>query len=148
VYKRQLCAQFGASILDQQGAIDRKQLGAIVFRDSAALQQLNDCVHPIIKERVMTQLNTTKSAHCMMVGALIKEIGLASLCQCTVAISAADLDYKQHASHKAYITKQQQSDAAYASWTQYQFTNTYTPGAIAEFENFIQNLFLEHTVWA
>lgn len=42
----QICKEFGASILDDQRAIDRGKLGAIVFADPARLQRLNQIVHP------------------------------------------------------------------------------------------------------
>jgi dephospho-CoA kinase len=42
----ELAAAFGPEILAAGGALDRKALGAIVFRDEAARQRLNDIVHP------------------------------------------------------------------------------------------------------
>ena len=43
--------QFGFEILDSQGEIDRKRLGAIVFRDPEKLRALNAIVHPRVMER-------------------------------------------------------------------------------------------------
>jgi len=44
--------QFGFEILDSQGEIDRKRLGAIVFRDPEKLRALNAIVHPRVIERI------------------------------------------------------------------------------------------------
>ena len=37
---------FGSDLIDEEGALDRAALGAIVFRDPAARKRLNDIVHP------------------------------------------------------------------------------------------------------
>jgi len=46
--------RFGNTVLDSSGEIDRKRLGAIVFADPAALQDLNAILHPRIIEAVET----------------------------------------------------------------------------------------------
>lgn len=40
--------RFGPAILRADGEIDRAALGAIVFRDAAALEDLNAIVHPVV----------------------------------------------------------------------------------------------------
>lgn len=40
---------FGDAILDANGVIDRRKLGALVFGDAARLQQLNAIVHPAVE---------------------------------------------------------------------------------------------------
>ena len=49
---RKIVERFGAEILLPSGALDRKALGAIVFRDPAALKDLNALTHPAILARV------------------------------------------------------------------------------------------------
>lgn len=44
-------AAFGDDILSE-GRIDRKKLAAIVFNDPAALQRLNDLVHPAVRAEI------------------------------------------------------------------------------------------------
>ncbi|NPV55194.1 MAG: dephospho-CoA kinase [Anaerolineae bacterium] len=43
---------FGNYILDERGQIDRKRLGRLVFSDAAALQQLEQIVHPYVLQAV------------------------------------------------------------------------------------------------
>ncbi len=43
---------FGAGILDADGVIDRRKLGAIVFRDRAAMRRLEEAVHPAVLAEV------------------------------------------------------------------------------------------------
>ena len=47
----EIVQQFGFEILDSQGEIERKRLGAIVFRDPEKLRALNAIVHPRVIER-------------------------------------------------------------------------------------------------
>lgn len=42
---------FGAEVLDQEGALDRPRLGALVFADELARHRLNAIVHPLVAAR-------------------------------------------------------------------------------------------------
>ena len=53
---RQVVAAFGQEIIENDGEIDRKKLGEIVFADSEALARLNSIVHPLIRETVKARL--------------------------------------------------------------------------------------------
>lgn len=48
----EIVRHFGFEILDPQGEVDRKRLGAIVFSDPQELRYLNSIVHPRVVERV------------------------------------------------------------------------------------------------
>jgi dephospho-CoA kinase len=48
--------EFGAEVLGRDGRVDRGKLGAIVFRDSAKLQRLNQIVHPRMREELDRRL--------------------------------------------------------------------------------------------
>lgn len=46
-----LVAEFGQSILDSEGKLDRAALGAVVFRDAIRRERLNQILHPLIIEQ-------------------------------------------------------------------------------------------------
>lgn len=46
--KDQLASEFGSSILDEHGAIDRKKLGALVFSSRSLLEKHESIVHPVM----------------------------------------------------------------------------------------------------
>ncbi|WP_461201314.1 dephospho-CoA kinase [Anoxybacillus sp. TBDG-1] len=46
---------FGRGILDSNGAIDRRKLGAIVFHDEQKRKQLNAIVHPLVRKHMLQQ---------------------------------------------------------------------------------------------
>lgn len=73
----------------KDGVLDRKALGAIVFADEAALQDLNRITHAAVKEVVLEQLSSMPAL------AAIDAIGLfegelAPLCDVTVAVTAPE----------------------------------------------------------
>lgn len=47
-----LVSDFGRGIVDSDGEIDRKKLGAIVFSDSVKLERLTSIVWPLMKEEI------------------------------------------------------------------------------------------------
>ncbi len=53
---------FGDRVVGADGAIDRQQLGAIVFADPVALARLNAIVHPLIFELVGERLQAAVAA--------------------------------------------------------------------------------------
>jgi len=49
--------EFGPSITDSQGRIDRTKLGAVVFADRTKLDRLNAIIHPRVSEVVFKQFD-------------------------------------------------------------------------------------------
>ena len=58
---RRVTAAFGSEILKPDQTIDRQKLGAIVFRDPAALKQLNAIVHPLISAEVERRIRSLRA---------------------------------------------------------------------------------------
>lgn len=69
------------------GALDRKKLGAVVFADPAALEDLNRIAHGAVKREVLGRLESRPSLAAIDAIALF-EGGLAELCDYTVAVTA------------------------------------------------------------
>lgn len=59
---QQVVDAFGRQVVDAQGAIDRKQLGAIVFADPQALKRLNTIVHPLIREAIQHRIDALRAS--------------------------------------------------------------------------------------
>jgi dephospho-CoA kinase len=74
-----LVAEFGESILLDDGTLDRARLGAIVFADGQKRQLLNSILHPFIIERQDEQLRQWElqdpSGVCVVDAALMIESG-------------------------------------------------------------------------
>lgn len=75
----------------ENGALNRKKLGAIVFADEKALLDLNAITHGAVKKEVLRQLESKpKLAAIDAIG--LFEGGLAELCHVTVAVTAPEED--------------------------------------------------------
>ena len=71
----------------ENGALQRKKLGSIVFSDEKALQDLNKITHGAIKAEVLRRLAQQPKLAAIDAIALF-EGGLAELCDVTVAVTA------------------------------------------------------------
>ena len=75
----------------ENGQLNRKKLGAVVFSDPAALQDLNTITHAAIKAAVCTAL-AEKPALAAIDAIALLESGLNQLCDVTVAVCAPEED--------------------------------------------------------
>ena len=48
----EIVTAFGPEILNEEGALDRKKMGALVFQDSEALSRLEAIIHPRVQEKM------------------------------------------------------------------------------------------------
>ncbi len=71
----------------ENGQLNRKKLGAIVFADEVALLDLNAITHTAVKREVLRRLESQPTLAAIDAIALF-EGGLAELCDTTVAITA------------------------------------------------------------
>ena len=71
----------------ENGALNRKKLGSIVFSDEKALLDLNKITHTAVKAEVLRRLEAAPSLAAIDAIGLF-EGGLAELCHVTVAITA------------------------------------------------------------
>lgn len=71
----------------ENGSLNRKRLGAIVFSDETALKDLNAITHAAVKKAVLAEL--AKNPPLAAIDAIgLFEGGLAELCHVTVAVTA------------------------------------------------------------
>ena len=75
----------------ENGQLQRKKLGAIVFSDEKALEKLNKITHSAIQKEVLRQLSTAPRLAAIDAIGLF-EGGLAGLCDVTVAVTAPTQD--------------------------------------------------------
>ncbi len=79
-----IVAEFGTDILAQDGTIDRKRLGEIVFSDKTRLEALNNISHPTVKEEILRQIEDKKAENdtelFVIEAALLIQDGYKSIC--------------------------------------------------------------------
>lgn len=87
----ELWTRFGAAVFTPEGRLDRKALGNTVFRDAAALADLNEITHKFVRAGVVRQVEQARAAgrRAAAVDAIaLLESGLGELCDVTVAVTA------------------------------------------------------------
>jgi dephospho-CoA kinase len=87
-----IVAEFGAGIVGDDGRIDRKKLGPIVFADGAKLDRLNAIVHPLIRAEIERRIGRARDRGEVRVvvveAAILLEAGWRSLVDQVWVISA------------------------------------------------------------
>ena len=83
---------FGDIILSEDGEIDRKKLGDIVFSSEHLVEVLNKITHPIIREEIELLIEeyklNYKEQHIILEAALLIESGLIDLTDVVIAVHA------------------------------------------------------------
>lgn len=90
--KNELKARFGAQIFDENGGLRRRELGAIVFGDQAALADLNAITHRHIVaelERLIARARAANRPAVALDAIALLESGAGDLCGVTVAVTAS-----------------------------------------------------------
>ena len=86
--------EFGKQVLDPEGRIDRKKLGALVFADPAKRKRLEEFTHPEIRQRqagILAELMTeTFEGIVIFDAALLVETGGAKSMDRLVVVSASE----------------------------------------------------------
>lgn len=88
---RKIIREFGPDILDNDGQIDRKRLGKIVFHSPEALTKLEGITHPAIMQEIKNGINTARSENCPLIVVevpLLFEAGLEDQFDCIWVVSA------------------------------------------------------------
>ncbi len=90
---KQIIADFGAGILQEDGRIDRPALAEIVFGHPKELEKLNAALHPAVKEEVRRRIEEEKkrgTALFILEAALLLEDGYDRICDEIWYIYAAE----------------------------------------------------------
>ncbi len=88
--------EYGTGILNEDGTINSARVAAQVFGSSQKIKKLNEATHPVIREEILDEIgryaasvNSDKKHLVVLEAALLKEGGLAELCDETWYIYAS-----------------------------------------------------------
>ena len=79
---------FGKEVLQEDGEINRKALGKIVFGDKTKIKMLEDIVHPVVVRQIEKLVVSCKKAFAVIDAPLLTESGLDVLCDETWCVTA------------------------------------------------------------
>ncbi|MBE7004085.1 MAG: threonylcarbamoyl-AMP synthase [Ruminococcaceae bacterium] len=87
--RRALCGAF-ADAFDENGALDRKKLGALVFHDEAALSRLDGIVREHVPREALRRARESGAEITGFDAIKLLESGLGALCDAVVAVTAPE----------------------------------------------------------
>jgi dephospho-CoA kinase len=92
---QQISAHFGEDYLTENGALNRAKLRQKIFSNTSAKQWLDNLLHPLIRQQLLTQLTAAKSQYCLLIAPLLIENKLTNYVNRTLVI---DVDEQQQLS--------------------------------------------------
>lgn len=81
---------FGEGILSENGEIDRKKLGRLVFSDKEKLMLLNKMTHKRITEEICDIISSRRGEVIVLEAAILHESGLSEKCDVVIAVVAPE----------------------------------------------------------
>lgn len=113
--------RFGPEVLKEDGALDRKKLGAIVFNDPGKLTELEQITHPLIREllfhRAGKALERDPKTVVIADVALLFEKGLYRQMDKTVAVTCEPEQQVERAMRRDGVTAMEARKRASLQWT-------------------------------
>ncbi|MEZ8613402.1 dephospho-CoA kinase [Vibrio sp. 10N.247.311.14] len=70
---KQITDHFGEAILLEDGALNRSKLRELIFSDPTEKQWLNDLLHPMIRDKIDSDLSKVTSPYALLVAPLLVE---------------------------------------------------------------------------
>ncbi|MEG0370765.1 MAG: dephospho-CoA kinase [Clostridium sp.] len=83
---------FGKIVIDNNGSLNRSQLGEIVFSSDEELEKLNSIIHPYMKTRIKEYIIEYSKTEriCILDGAIIIEAGFGDLVEDIILVEASE----------------------------------------------------------
>lgn len=98
---KQVTSRFGSEIINDEGNIDRAKLAQVVFNDDVALKDLENIVHPLVRERT-NQLMSEQTSETIIVNEipLLLEKKMESLFDFLVIVISSEKNRLERLSQK------------------------------------------------
>jgi dephospho-CoA kinase len=80
--------EFGNEILHDDGSINRRVLGSIVFRDKKQMHKLESIIHPEMVNQCKTKIDENSDKHILLNAAILHHMGLNKLCDSVLWIES------------------------------------------------------------
>jgi dephospho-CoA kinase len=82
--------RFGSQALDEEGFIDRRELGRLAFNDQRVLKELEEIIHPLVVKAVKTMLEYSPMPIIAVEAIKLLESGLKDLCETIWIVDSPD----------------------------------------------------------
>jgi dephospho-CoA kinase len=104
---KQVTSRFGIEIVNDEGSIDRAKLAQVVFNDDVALKDLENIVHPLVRERT-NQLMSEQTSETIIVNEipLLLEKKMESLFDFLIIVISSEKNRLERLSQKGVLEDQ------------------------------------------
>ena len=104
---KQVTSRFGNEIVNDEGSIDRAKLAQVVFNDDVALKDLENIIHPLVRERT-NQLMSEQTSETIIVNEipLLLEKKMESLFDFLVIVISSEKNRLERLSQKGVLEEQ------------------------------------------
>ena len=104
---KQVTLRFGNEIVNDEGNIDRAKLAQVVFNDDVALKDLENIIHPLVRERT-NQLMSEQTSETIIVNEipLLLEKKMESLFDFLVIVISSEKNRLERLSQKGVLEEQ------------------------------------------
>lgn len=99
--------QFGSTVLQQDGSLNRAELRQIIFADPEAKTWLNALMHPAIRQEMLQQLQAATSPYVILSAPLLLENGLEQYCQRVLVIDIPEQLQRQRTKERDQVSVEQ-----------------------------------------
>ncbi len=99
----------GKEILNAEGKIDRKKMASLIFEDSEKLLQIQQLIHPLVKQRFKEWMDTyqKEALYCIREAAILIESGAYKDCDKIIVVTAPEEIRIQRVMKRDNISKQE-----------------------------------------
>lgn len=104
---QQVLDKFGKWLLNREGEIDRKKLGNLVFNDAEAMKQLEEIVHPLVRQAVEMLLQRAKQPVVVIEAIKLLEGDLRKICDTIWVTNAPESVQVERLMRKRGFTEEQ-----------------------------------------
>lgn len=100
-------AAFDAQMIDATGALDRARMRQHVFTDPAARRRLEDILHPMIRARMLTETEASRSPYALLMIPLLLETGQQSLVDRILVVDLPEEQQIARVQERSGLTREQ-----------------------------------------
>ena len=102
-----ITAHFGTDVLNPDGSLNRSHLREIIFAHNEQKTWLNNLLHPLIREKLLTDLANATSEYVILVAPLLFENKLDQYCQRTLVVDVPEEVQLARTTKRDDVTEQQ-----------------------------------------
>jgi dephospho-CoA kinase len=112
----ELILAFGNEILDSEGKVDRKKLGAKVFEDKSLLDKLNSIMHPRIRQKTLDIFDSIQKGIIIWEAPLLFEAKGETLCHAILCVYTEESEQISRLKKRDNLSEEESKNRIQSQW--------------------------------